>query len=42
MEIQFSRIHKNNYKKRFGKSTKCLNTERAITERDSDRDAKDL
>ena len=44
MEIQFSRVctritTKNGLKQN---STKCSNTERAITERDSDGDVKDL
>ena len=38
----FMSMHKNNYKNGLKQSTKCSNTERAITERDSDWDAKDL
>ena len=38
----FKSMHKNNYKNSLKQSTKCSNTERAITERDRDWDVKDL
>ena len=38
----FKSMHKNKTKNGLKQSTKCSNTERAITERDSDRDVKDL